>query len=153
MYEIPVVTIPDPSPFKHPHQFNEGNPLAEKNTLRAVVITAIMMVVEIVGGYWLNSMALLADGWHMSSHALALGVSAGAYVLARRLATDSRFAFGTWKIEVLGGYSSALLLGVVAVLMLVQSIEHLVNPAPFTTTKPFQSRWWGSSSTCFVLGY
>ncbi|MGO4502949.1 MULTISPECIES: CDF family Co(II)/Ni(II) efflux transporter DmeF [unclassified Dyella] len=130
MYEIPVVTIPDPSPFKHPHQFNEGNPLAEKNTLRAVVITAIMMVVEIVGGYWLNSMALLADGWHMSSHALALGVSAGAYVLARRLATDSRFAFGTWKIEVLGGYSSALLLGVVAVLMLVQSIEHLVNPAP-----------------------
>jgi cation diffusion facilitator family transporter len=124
------VTTPDPAPFQHSHQFNEGNPLAEKNTLRAVVITAIMMVVEIVAGYALNSMALLADGWHMSSHALALGVSAGAYVLARRLATDRRFAFGTWKIEVLGGYSSALLLGVVAMLMLVQSVEHLVHPAP-----------------------
>ena len=121
---------PDPAPFRHSHQFNEGNPLAEKNTLRAVVITAIMMVVEIVAGYALNSMALLADGWHMSSHALALGVSAGAYALARRLASDQRFAFGTWKIEVLGGYSSALLLGVVAVLMLVQSIEHLIRPAP-----------------------
>ncbi|MDO1529774.1 CDF family Co(II)/Ni(II) efflux transporter DmeF [Fulvimonas sp. R45] len=121
--------MPDPAPFRHSHRFNEGSPLAEKNTLRAVVITAIMMVVEIVGGYALNSMALLADGWHMSSHALALGVSAGAYVLARRLATDRRFAFGTWKIEVLGGYSSALLLGVVAALMLVQSVERLVHPA------------------------
>lgn len=124
------MTTPDPAPFQHSHQFNEGNPLAEKNTLRAVVITAVMMVVEIIGGYTLNSMALLADGWHMSSHALALGVSAGAYVLARRLATDRRFTFGTWKIEVLGGYSSALLLGVVAVLMFVQSVEHLVHPAP-----------------------
>ncbi len=124
------MTTPDPAPFQHSHQFNEGNPLAEKNTLRAVVITAVMMVVEIIGGYTLNSMALLADGWHMSSHALALGVSAGAYVLARRLAADRRFAFGTWKIEILGGYSSALLLGVVAVLMLVQSVEHLVHPAP-----------------------
>lgn len=129
------MTTPDPKPFQHPHQFNEGNPLAEKNTLRAVVITAIMMVVEIAGGYALNSMALLADGWHMSSHALALGVSAGAYVLARRLATDRRFAFGTWKIEILGGYSSALLLGVVALLMLVQSIEHLVRPAPIHYTE------------------
>ncbi|TBR40650.1 CDF family Co(II)/Ni(II) efflux transporter DmeF [Dyella terrae] len=123
------MSTPDPAPFLHSHQFNEGNPLAEKNTLRAVIITAVMMVVEIVAGYTLNSMALLADGWHMSSHALALGVSAGAYVLARRLATDRRFAFGTWKIEVLGGYSSALLLGVVAILMLVQSIAHLVHPA------------------------
>jgi cation diffusion facilitator family transporter len=129
------VTIPDPIPFQHSHQFNEGNPLAERNTLLAVVITAIMMVVEIVGGYALNSMALLADGWHMSSHALALGISAGAYVLARRLATDRRFAFGTWKIEILGGYSSALLLGVVAMLMLVQSIEHLVHPAAIHYTE------------------
>lgn len=124
------MSAPDPSPFMHAHQFNEGNPLAEKNTLRAVAITTVMMVVEIAGGYALNSMALLADGWHMSSHALALGLSVGAYVLARRLATDTRFAFGTWKIEVLGGYSSALLLGVVAVLMLAQSVERLFAPAP-----------------------
>ena len=120
--------LPDISKYTHSHQFNEGNPLAERNTLRAVVITAVMMVVEIVGGYLLNSMALLADGWHMSSHALALGLSVGAYALARRLRDDRRFAFGTWKIEVLGGYSSALLLGVVAALMLFQSVERLFVP-------------------------
>ena len=120
--------LPDISKYTHSHQFNEGNPLAERNTLRVVVITAVMMVVEIVGGYLLNSMALLADGWHMSSHALALGLSVGAYALARRLADDRRFAFGTWKIEVLGGYSSALLLGVVAALMLFQSVERLFVP-------------------------
>lgn len=118
----------DISAHTHTHQFNDSNPLAERNTLRAVFITAAMMVVEIVGGYVLNSMALLADGWHMSSHALALGLSVGAYVLARRLANDRRFAFGTWKIEVLGGYSSALLLGVVAALMMFQSIERLFAP-------------------------
>lgn len=119
----------DISPYTHAHQFTEGNPLAERNTLRAVFITAVMMVVEIAGGYALNSMALLADGWHMSSHALALGMSVSAYVLARRLANDRRFAFGTWKIEVLGGYSSALLLGVVAALMVFQSVERLFAPA------------------------
>ena len=116
------------SPYSHSHHFNDGNPLAEKNTLRAVVITAIMMVVEIIGGYALNSMALLADGWHMSSHALALGLAVAAYALARKFAHDSRFAFGTWKIEVLGGYSSALLLGVAAALMVFQSIERLLSP-------------------------
>ncbi|SFS18996.1 cation diffusion facilitator family transporter [Dyella sp. OK004] len=123
-------TAPDTSSYLHSHQFNDGNPLAEKNTLRAAVITAVMMVVEITGGYLLNSMALLADGWHMSSHALALGLSLGAYALARKLAHDGRFAFGTWKIEVLGGYSSALLLGVVAALMLFQSVERLFAPSP-----------------------
>lgn len=120
--------VPDTSPYSHSHHFNDGNPLAERNTLRAVVITAIMMVVEIVSGYALNSMALLADGWHMSSHALALGLAVVAYALARKFAKDPRFTFGTWKIEVLGGYSSALLLGVVAALMVFQSIERLLSP-------------------------
>ncbi len=122
------MSSPDTTAYRHSHEFNEGNPLAEKNTLRVVVITAIMMVVEITGGYALNSMALLADGWHMSSHALALGLSVVAYGLARRLAGDRRFAFGTWKIEVLGGYSSALLLAVVAALMVFQSVERLFTP-------------------------
>jgi len=75
-------------------------------------------------------MALLADGWHMSSHALALGLAAFAYAAARRLSRDGRFAFGTWKIEVLGGYSSAILLLGVAGLMLWQSVERLVAPTP-----------------------
>lgn len=114
----------------HSHQFGSANPMAERNTLRATVITLVMMVVEVTGGYWLNSMALLADGWHMSSHALALGMAVMAYVMARRLAGDKRFTFGTWKIEILGSFSSALLLCVVAILMIVQSVERLFSPAP-----------------------
>lgn len=116
--------------FTHSHAFNEGNPLAERNTHRAVYLTAAMMVVEIVGGWYYNSMALLADGWHMSSHALALGLSAFAYACARRFAHDPRFTFGTWKIEILGGYSSAILLLGVAALMAFQSCERLLNPLP-----------------------
>lgn len=120
---------PDVSPFTHSHQFNHVDAKAERNTRRVVFITAAMMVVEIAGGYWLNSMALLADGWHMSSHALAMGLSVMAYVFARRYAKDRRFAFGTWKIEILGGFSSALLLAVVAALMMIQSLERLFVPA------------------------
>jgi cation diffusion facilitator family transporter len=119
----------DVSAFTHSHQFNHVDAKAERNTRRVVYITAAMMVVEIVGGYWLNSMALLADGWHMSSHALAMGLSVMAYALARRYARDGRFAFGTWKIEILGGYSSAMLLAVVAALMMIQSLERLFVPA------------------------
>ena len=93
-----------------------------------VVLTAVMMVVEIAGGWTFNSMALLADGWHMSSHTLALGLSVVAYAAARRFSGDSRFAFGTWKIEVLGGFSSAILLTLVAALMLYQSVKRLASP-------------------------
>ena len=116
--------------WQHTHVFDEGNPLAARNTRWAVLLTVAMMVAEIAGGYLFNSMALLADGWHMSSHAVALGVSVLAYGAARRWAKDGRFAFGTWKIEVLGGYSSALLLIGVAGLMLWQSVERLLAPTP-----------------------
>lgn len=117
------------SPNQHSHIFNGGNPLAEKKTKLAVLLTVIMMIAEISGGYLFNSMALLADGWHMSSHALALGMSVLAYVFARRYSRDIRFTFGTWKIEILGGYTSAVLLVLVAVLMLFQSVERLINPS------------------------
>lgn len=113
----------------HSHIFDDGNPLAERNTIWVVVLTALMMIAEIVGGWWFNSMALLADGWHMSSHALAIGLSAIAYMLARKFAHDRRFSFGTWKIEVLGGYTSAIILIAVALLMLYQSIERLISPS------------------------
>lgn len=116
--------------WHHSHVFNEGNPLAERNTRWAVALTALMMVAEIGGGWLYNSMALLADGWHMSSHALALGLSVLAYGAARRFAHDKRFAFGTWKIEVLGGYTSAVFLVGVAGLMLYQSAERLISPSP-----------------------
>lgn len=113
---------------RHSHQFDQGNPLAQKKILIATILTAVMMILEILGGWIFNSMALLADGWHMSSHMLALGLAYFAYRMARQYASDSRFSFGTWKIEILAGYSSAILLMVVALLMGVQSIERLFNP-------------------------
>jgi cation diffusion facilitator family transporter len=115
---------------RHDHVFDEGNPLAERSTLNATLLTAVMMVAEVVGGYVFNSMALLADGWHMVSHALALGMSVMAYILARRHARDSRFVFGTWKIEILGAYTSAIFLVLIAGLMLFQSVSRIIAPSP-----------------------
>lgn len=115
-------------PATHEHVFSDGNPIAERSTRLVMWITLVMMVVEITGGWWLNSMALLADGWHMSSHALAIGLSAMAYAAARRLSSDRRFAFGTWKIEILGGFASAIFLLGVAVMMLVGSVERMIFP-------------------------
>jgi len=115
---------------RHSHAFDTGNAGAERAARRAMWLTLAMMIIEIAGGWWFNSMAVLADGWHMSSHALALGLSAFAYACARRYAADRRFAFGTWKIEILGGYTSAILLLVVAGLMAFQSMERLIQPSP-----------------------
>jgi cation diffusion facilitator family transporter len=113
----------------HSHVFDFSNPIAERRTRQVMWLTAATMVVEITAGTVFNSMALLADGWHMSSHALALGVSAVAYAMARRMANDPRFTFGTWKIEVLGGYTSALFLMGVAAYMGIESVSRLLSPA------------------------
>lgn len=118
------------SQWQHSHEFDSGNPLAERATWRVLVLSAVMMLVEIFSGWWTGSLALLADGWHMGTHVAAMGITAGAYWLARRFARDERFAFGTFKIEVLGGFASALILGMVALLMVSESIEHLVTPHP-----------------------
>lgn len=120
----------DLSTWTHDHIFDEGNQAAERGTRAVMWITAAMMVVEIAAGWWFNSMALLADGWHMSSHAIAIGLSAFAYAAARRYARDPRFAFGTWKIEVLAGFASAIFLLGVAALMVAGSVERLVTPQP-----------------------
>jgi cation diffusion facilitator family transporter len=120
----------DLSHWTHNHVFDTGNLAAERGTRAVMWITAVMMVVEIAAGWWYNSMALLADGWHMSSHAVAIGLSAFAYAAARRHAGDARFAFGPWKIEVLGGYTSAIFLLGVVVMMVVGSVERLVSPQP-----------------------
>ena len=114
----------------HSHEFDIGNPLAERRTRWVVVLTAMTMAVELVCGWLFHSMALLADGWHMSSHAIALGLSVAAYALARRLRADDRFAFGTWKIEILGGYSSALILAGIALYIAYESIQRLLHPLP-----------------------
>ena len=116
------------SDWIHDHAFDEGSAKAERSTRLVMWITAAMMVIEIVAGWWYNSMALLADGWHMSSHAVAIGLSALAYATARKYATDPRFAFGTWKIEVLAGFASAIFLLGVAVMMVVGSVERLLSP-------------------------
>lgn len=118
------------SNWQHPHVFDTGNQVAERSAKTVMWITLAMMVIEIGAGWWYNSMALLADGWHMSSHALALGLSAFAYTAARTYAHDTRFAFGTWKIEILAGYTSAILLICVAGLMVFSSIERLIQPQP-----------------------
>ncbi len=118
------------SRWTHDHAFDAGNAAGERGTRLVLWITLVAMVVEIVAGFWFNSMALQADGWHMSSHAVAIGLSTLAYATARRYASDSRFAFGTWKLEVLGSFASAIVLLGVAVLMLVGSVTRLLTPQP-----------------------
>jgi cation diffusion facilitator family transporter len=118
----------DLSQWVHEHIFDEGSERAERRTRAVMWITLAMMVLEIFAGWWFNSMALLADGWHMSSHAVAIGLSAFAYASARRYARDPRFAFGTWKIEVLAGFASAIFLLGVAALMVFGSVERLLTP-------------------------
>ena len=120
----------DLSDFRHVHAFDDGNVAGERRLWIVVAITAVAMLAEIVAGWITGSMALTADGWHMGTHVAALGIAALAYRMARRWSSDSRFAFGTWKIEVLGAYSSALLLAVVALAMAVESVRRLVSPEP-----------------------
>lgn len=122
------MAIHDLTGWQHSHAFDAGNAGAERRTWIVVAITAATMVAEIVGGWITGSMALLADGWHMATHVVALSIAGMAYLLARRWAADQRFAFGTWKIEVLGAFSSALLLGVVALAMVWESVDRLLHP-------------------------
>ena len=124
----PTMHIEDISPWKHEHVFDTGNPEGERNTWFVVVITAVMMIMEIIAGLAYHSMALLADGWHMSTHASALAITAISYRLARRYASDPRFAFGTWKIEILGGFASAIVLGMVALYVAVESTTRFFKP-------------------------
>jgi cation diffusion facilitator family transporter len=117
-----------PSAWLDSHEFDRGNPAGERGSWRVMWLTLVTMVVEIGAGWWFNSMALLADGWHMSSHAVAIGLTAAAYALARKEARNPQYAFGTWKIEVLAGFASAVLLLGVALLMIWGSVERLLSP-------------------------
>lgn len=114
--------------FSYNHNFHSANLTAKKNTLYAMIITISMMIAEIIGGIYFNSMALLADGWHMSSHALALGLAYFAYIMSNRYKSDARFSFGTYKMEILASYTSALSLLVIAFLMIYHSILKFINP-------------------------
>ena len=118
----------DLNDWMHDHAFDSNSEAAERSTRLVMWITLVMMAVEIFAGWAFNSMSLLADGWHMSSHALAIGLSAMAYATARTYANDPRFAFGTWKIEILAGFASALFLLGVALVMVIGSLERIISP-------------------------
>ncbi len=124
------MSLHDLTAWRHDHAFDAGNRAGESRTWVVVTITAVTMVAEIVGGWLTGSMALLADGWHMGTHVAALAMAGIAYALARRWSRDERFAFGTWKIEVLGAFASALVLAIVALAMAVESVLRLVSPQP-----------------------
>ncbi len=110
------------------HQNYQGNALATRRTAWATGVSFVMMLVELVAGYVTGSMALLADGWHMATHVLALGLSLVAFLMTQRLANDKRFAFGSGKLEVLASFVSALLLLAVAVWMGMESVARLLHP-------------------------
>jgi cation diffusion facilitator family transporter len=113
--------------WTHSHEFavvDEGN---ERRTILVVLLTAATMLIEVVAGLWCNSMALLADGWHMGTHVAALAISVFAYRYARRHASDPRFTFGTGKVGVLGGFASAVSLAVIALLMAAESVERFFS--------------------------
>jgi len=117
--------------WQHEHVFGQDQVKAgERRTLLVVLLTAAMMLVEIAAGIAFGSMALLADGLHMASHATALGISVLAYVYARRLAGDPRYSFGTGKVNALAGFASAVLLVIFAAAMAWESIARLIDPVP-----------------------
>jgi cation diffusion facilitator family transporter len=115
--------------WTHDHTFlGARHSQNERRTWLVVALTAAMMVVEIVGGTIYGSMALVADGWHMSTHAGALAIAAFAYRYAHGHAHDERFSFGTGKVGELAGYSSALILGIISLLIGYQSVTRLLSP-------------------------
>jgi len=115
--------------WTHEHDFlGEHHSRNERRTWIVVALTAIMMVGEIVAGTVFGSMALLADGWHMATHAAALGIAGLAYLLARQHARNSRFAFGTGKFGDLAAFSSVVILAMIAVQVAYESAVRLVHP-------------------------
>lgn len=119
----------------HDHLFlDAGHGRSERRTQMVVALTAFMMVAEIAAGTLFNSMALVADGWHMGSHVAALSLAAFAYSYARRHAHDRRYSFGTGKVGALAGYTSAVVLGIIALAMGYESIQRLIAPVPIDFT-------------------
>jgi len=114
--------------LNHTHIFDQCSKANERKTMAVIILTFVTMGVEISTGILTGSMALLADGWHMGTHAMALGITWFAYVMARRYGKNSTFSFGTGKFGILAGYTSALFLGATAIYMLVESTKRFLNP-------------------------
>ena len=117
--------------FRHSHVFlGDAHKRNERKTWTVIGICAAMMVAEIIGGFWFGSVALIADGLHMSTHAGALLIAALAYTYSRRYADDARLAFGTGKLGDLAAFTSAIALAMIALFIGYESVERLVNPVP-----------------------
>jgi len=116
--------------YRHTHDFAADTSVAERRTRIVIAFTAVMMVVEITAGLMFKSMALLADGWHMSTHVAAFLITAVAYHFSRKHAKDVRYSFGTGKMGVLGGFASAIVLALVALLMAAESVHRFFAPEP-----------------------
>jgi cation diffusion facilitator family transporter len=117
--------------FRHGHVFlGAAHERNERKTWTVIAICAAMMIAEIVGGLWYGSVALVADGLHMSTHAGALLIAALAYTYSRRYARDHRFAFGTGKLGELAAFTSAITLAMIALLIGYESLSRFVNPVP-----------------------
>jgi cation diffusion facilitator family transporter len=114
--------------WQHDHRFNVEDVRSERNTWRVIFLTITMMVIEIAAGYYYGSMALLADGWHMGTHAAALGITAFTYWYARKHADNPDYSFGTGKVGVLGGFASAIVLFIVALLIAAESFDRIIHP-------------------------
>jgi cation diffusion facilitator family transporter len=115
--------------WQHSHDFSVNHSKAEQSTKIVMILTVITMIAEIAAGTAFGSMALLADGWHMATHVAAFGIALFTYQYARRNAKNSRYTFGTGKVSVLGGFTSAIALSAIALLMVIESGLRLFQPA------------------------
>jgi len=143
--------------WQHSHVFGQDQKRpGERRTIIVIVITGTMMVVEIAGGIIFGSMALLADGLHMASHAAALSINAFAYIYARRHAHDVRYSFGTGKVNALAGFTGAILLAIFALMMAWQSVERMIYPIDIAFNQAIFVAVLGliiNGASIFILGH
>ena len=143
--------------LQHDHSFGQDKKRSgETRTVIVILLTASMMVIEIVAGLAFGSMALLADGLHMASHAAALSISAFAYYFARKRAHDRSFSFGTGKVNSLGGYTGAILLVIFALLMVSESVHRLIVPVAISFNQAIGVAILGlivNGASVFILGH
>ncbi|WP_228768358.1 cation diffusion facilitator family transporter [Shewanella sp. TC10] len=140
---------------EHQHDFCAQQSSGERRTLYVLILTVTAMVVEIIAGTVFGSMALLADGWHMGTHAAAFCITLFAYRYARKHAHTDKFSFGPGKVSVLGGYTSAIVLGIVALLMIVESVHRLFNPQTIQFNEAIMVAFIGLAvnvASIFLLG-
>ncbi len=143
--------------WQHTHCFGQDRKRpGELRTIIVIAITATMMVVEISTGVLFGSMALLADGLHMASHAVALTISAFAYIYARRHAHDTKYSFGTGKINALGGFTGAVLLAIFALMMAWESVDRIIHPVEIAFNQAIFVAVLGlivNGASVFILGH